>query len=190
VLCAAAPASAEWHLAPFFGLSFKGETTLADLEDGASIRHWNFGGAVALLGRGPLGVEGHVLLIPGFFENDDLQLPDPTVARVEGSRVLTVMGNVVLTTPAQWNQYGLRPFVSGGVGLINARQRVAGLPYNINMLGYDVGGGAEGPLSDHTGLRFDLRFFRSLRAPEQAGISLYSPSLRFWTASVGFVFRY
>jgi hypothetical protein len=186
----AAPAAAEWHLAPFFGLSFKGFTTLADLEDGATIRHWNFGGSVVLLGRGPIGVEGHVLLIPGFFENDDLPLPDPTLARVEGSRVLSLMGNVVLTTPAQWNEYGLRPFLSGGLGLINARQRVAALPYSINLLGYNVGGGAEGPLTDHTGLRYDVRYFRSLPEEEISGVSIGPPSLRFWTASIGFVFRY
>jgi hypothetical protein len=192
-----APAYADWHLSPFFGLSCKGATTLVDFEDGATRTHWMFGGTAALLGRGWLGVEGHFLLVPGFFENDERSLMAgaavtglPTFSPITHSRVTTLMGNVVIAAPLDWNEFGLRPFVSGGLGLMRARQSGGPFDVNVNMLGFDVGGGAEGPLSDHTGLRFDVRFMRSLTRPEQQGITFYAASLRFWTASVGFVFRY
>ena len=77
------------------------------------------------------------------------------------------MGNVVLTTPRSWNEYGLRPFVSGGIGLLyastSAAEAVDVLPVNARLLGYNVGGGAVGFLNERTGLRFDLRYFSNLR---------------------------
>ena len=83
------------------------------------------------------------------------------------------MGNVVLTTPRSWNPYGLRPFVSGGIGLLHATATDAleFSPVNTNLLGYNVGGGAVGFLNDRVGLRFDLRYFRNLKPsddPENA----------------------
>ena len=115
VLLFSVPASAraEWHLTPFLGLTFKGDTTLVDHEQGADKTHWTFGGAVALMGGGPVGVEGLVVYTPGFFQQENMPPPD-----IVDSRTLAIMGNVVLTTPRSWNPYGLRPFVSGGIGLL------------------------------------------------------------------------
>jgi len=180
-----ARASADWQFAPFFGYSFKGETTLVTPEALGDLKvRWTFGGTVTLIGRGPIGVEGTVLVVPHFFEAGN-------VGAVSSSRTYALMGNVVLAAPQGWNEYGLRPFVSGGLGLMHASQRTTSpvFPIDQNLLGYNVGGGAVGFINDHTGLRFDLRYYSSLSRTDEA-VALGPVRLRYWTGTVGVVLKY
>ena len=146
-----------------------------------------------MIGDGPVGVEGLVVYTPGFFQQDNPPsidgLPAPDVV---DSRALAIMGNVVLTTPRRWNEYGLRPYVSGGIGLLHASAMDAleFLPVDANLLGYNIGGGAVGFLTDRTGLRFDLRYFSNLKPSDEPQIAIGRVQLSYWTASVGVVFRY
>ena len=186
-------ASADWHLTPFLGLTFKGDTTLLDSENATDKRHWSFGGSVAMVGAGPIGVEGLVVWTPGFFQQDNPPLIDGTIPPdVVSSRSLALMGNVVLTTPRSWNEYGLRPFVSGGIGLLHASAMDALelQPVDANLWGYNLGGGAVGFLTDRTGLRFDLRYFSNLQPTDDPEIAIGRVHLSFWTASVGVVFKF
>lgn len=185
---------AEWHLTPLIGMTFKGDTTLADLgtidfEPASSKRHWNFGGALTLIGGGPLGVEALLIYTPGFFQSDD----GPELVRE--SRTVALMGNLVLATPRNWNEYGLRPYVSGGFGLLHASARDANevdiFAKSANLFAYNAGGGAIGFLSERAGLRFDLRYFSHVRPVEDLEIISFGPvKLSYWTASVGVVIRY
>ncbi len=102
------------------------------------------------------------------------------------------MGNVVLTTPRSWNEYGLRPFVSGGIGLLHATATDAleFTPVNTNLLGYNVGGGAVGFLNERAGLRFDLRYFSNLKPSDDPEIAIGRVHLSYWTGSVGVVLKY
>ena len=103
------------------------------------------------------------------------------------------MGNVVLTTPRSWNEYGLRPFVSGGIGLLHASTATDALdvlPVNTNLLGYNVGGGAVGFLNDRVGLRFDLRYFSNLKPSDDTENAIGRVHLSYWTGSVGVVLKY
>ena len=103
-------AAAEWHFIPNVGLTFKGKTSLVDLEQATDDVHRNIGGTVTLLGEGVIGLESVFVYTPGFFQStDDL---------VTKSRTIAFMGNAVLTTPRRWTEYGLRPFVSGGLGVL------------------------------------------------------------------------
>jgi hypothetical protein len=196
----AARASAEWQFAPFVGFNFLGDTNL-NLTQTVG-RHWNFGGAVRLVGAGPLGVESVFLYVPGYFESLDLEC-DPLVFNtnecsnaITKSRTFALMGNIVLTTPRSWNEYGLRPFVSGGFGLLHAFHNDVFSPARANLPGYNVGGGAVGFLTDRVGLRFDLRYFRTLppgveSAPlHETPDNLERVHLRYWTGTVGVVFKY
>jgi hypothetical protein len=180
-----APARADWQFAPFFGYAFNGETTLVTPEAHGEIKvRWNVGGTVTLIGKGPLAVEGIFLLVPHFFEAGNS-------GTVSSSRVYSLMGNVVLAAPLSWNEYGLRPFVSGGLGLMHATQTTIPniLPLNENLLGYNVGGGAVGFITRHTGLRFDLRYYSSLSRNENS--PAFGPAqLRYWTGAVGVVLKY
>ena len=188
-----ASARAEWQLTPFLGLTFKGDTTLLDYEQASGKAHWTFGGSVALMGSGPVGVEGLVVYTPGFFQQDNPPAVDGVLPPdIIESRTLAIMGNVVLTTPRSWNEYGLRPFVSGGIGLLQATATDAleFTPVNTSLLGYNIGGGAVGFLNDRVGLRFDLRYFSNLKPSDDPEIAIGRVHLSYWTSSVGVVLRY
>jgi hypothetical protein len=185
LLAQARDATAEWHFTPMVGLTMLGNTSLVDPELATEKRHWNVGGAVTLLGSGIFGAEGITTWTPGFFQRDDLDL-------VTTSRVVSVMANVVLTTPRRWTEYSLRPFVSGGFGLMHIRkvENPEGLfPVNLNLAGFNIGGGAIGFLSQRTGLRFDLRYHSVLNPSDQGPIAFDDVHLRYLAASVGIVFR-
>lgn len=192
----ARPAGAEWQLTPLFGFTFKGATTLINettqdddlnVVTAVSKVHWNFGGATTWIGRGPIGAEAIFLYTPGFLQQD--------LGVLQKSKTVALMGNVVLAMPRAWNEYGLRPFISGGLGLL--RVTAEDLPpvdfYEdpINIFGYNVGGGAVGFITERTGLRFDLRYFSHVRPKEDLSGTSFGPiELHYWNASVGVVFRY
>jgi hypothetical protein len=176
------PAAAEWHFTPMLGATFFGKTNIPDPDLATEKVHRNFGGSVALLGGGILGAEGLVVWTPGLFTGE-LEL-------VRKSRSIAMMGNVVLTTPRRWTEYGLRPFVSAGFGVVSASMTdFAGLfPIDSDIPGFNIGGGAVGFLSERTGLRFDWRYYSSLTRYET--VSADGPfSMRYMTASVGLVLR-
>jgi hypothetical protein len=192
ILIAGLPASAaaDWHITPFLGLTFQGETTLLDHENAVGKSDWSFGAAVSLLGAGPVGVEGLLVYTPGFFQQDN---PPPDRPDVIASHTLALMGNVVLTTPRKWTEYGLRPFISGGIGLLRASfdDQFGVLPGRSNQLGYNIGGGAVGFFTERAGLRVDLRYFSNLKPSDSAdGIALGRVQLSYWNTSAGVVFRY
>jgi hypothetical protein len=188
-------AAAEWQLTPFVGLTFRGSTSISDVEivddkPAAERVHKHFGGAASFLGGGILGVEAIFTWTPGFFQQGNLDL-------VEKSRSIALMGNVVVTTPRRLTEYSLRPFVSGGFGLLKPYVRqtrvleTEPLPaVDLNLAGYNVGGGAIGFLSQSTGVRFDLRYYSTIKPTDEGGVTIENRArLRYMTASVGVVFR-
>jgi hypothetical protein len=197
LLATASPAQAEWQFTPLLGYTFNGSTTLIDFglvnnQTANDEPHIDFGGSVSLLGEGPIGIEGYFIHTPNFFESKQFNIVLP---RTLGSRTYAMMGNVVLTIPRSWNRYGLRPALSGGVGLIHAGVEDQGdvLGYRLNLWGLNVGGGAVGYLSDRVGVRFDLRYFQNISgAPDEqlSALTLGEPlRLRYWTAAFGVVFK-
>ena len=188
-----ATAAAEWHFTPLIGLTFKGATNIPDIEQAAGETHKNFGGAVSLLGSGILGVEGLVTWTPGFFKSDNGVFS----GTVDESRAISFMGNVVLTTPRSLTEYSLRPYFSGGVGLMHATvTQVEGAtgapldPVHLDTGGFNVGGGAIGFFSERTGVRFDFRYHSTFRrSADLLAPDAESRYLRYMTVSVGVVFR-
>ena len=182
VLVLPQPAAAEWHFTPMLGATFFGKTNLVDPDLATEKVHRNFGGSVALVGGGILGAEGIVVWTLGFFTGE-LDL-------VRKSRSIAVMGNVVLTTPRQWTEYSLRPFVSGGFGVLTvSRTEFSGVfPIDGNLPAFNIGGGAIGFLSKGTGLRFDLRYYSSFTHNDEL-TQEFPFSMRYMTASVGLVLR-
>lgn len=176
-------AAAEWHFTPMVGTTFFAKTSLIDPDAATDQSHRNFGGSVALLGGGIFGAEGLVVWTPGFFTGDK--------GLVESSRSIAAMGNVVVTTPRRWTEYSLRPFVSGGFGLLHMSEtQVVNLfPFNSNIPAFNIGGGAIGFLSQRTGLRFDLRYYSGLSRMDEGNVSIGRVYIRYMTASVGVVLR-
>lgn len=177
-------AAAEWHFTPMVGATFFGKTSLIDPDDAAGKVHRNFGGSVALLGSSVVGVEGLVVWTPGIFTGE-------TAGLVNRSRSIAAMGNVVVTTPRRWTEYSLRPFISGGVGLVHTSRTEDVFPDNRNIPSFNIGGGAIGFLSKRTGLRFDLRYHSSLSRSDEGDppVAIGRVYLRYMTASVGVVLR-
>jgi outer membrane protein with beta-barrel domain len=182
-------AAAEWHFVPNIGWTFQADTSFLDLDQGTSKVHWTFGGTVTLVGSGIFGVEGVIDWTPGFFTNEDVAEPARNVSK---SHALALMGNAVLTTPRNWTEYGLRPFLSGGFGMLGfSRTEVNNVfPDERNFPAFNIGGGAIGFLSKRTGVRFDLRYYSNLGEPTAASESCIGTChLRYMTFTAGVVIR-
>jgi hypothetical protein len=174
-------AAAEWHFTPLIGLTFPIKTNIVNATDKI---HVDFGGAVSLLGAGIVGVEGIFVMTPGVFQTSAEDF-------IESSRTIALMGNVVLTTPRRLTEYNLRPFVSGGIGLLNASQTdtTDAFTTHTNVTGINIGGGAIGFFSHSTGIRFDLRYYSSLHRSDQGAVAFGRVHLSYTTAFVGVVIR-
>jgi hypothetical protein len=190
VLAFAQPAAADWHFTPFVGWTLGGSTTFPDFENlfaGKTFgrNHLVYGGSATRFWSGPLGIEGLFSYVPGIFDRDELQF-------FTGSRSIALMGNVVVTIPRAWSEHGLRPFASGGFGLMHVAQDYPQDVFVVrrNELGYNVGGGAVGPITERTGIRFEVRRFSYVRSRAIEGTSLDRENISYWTATVGVVFRY
>jgi hypothetical protein len=200
VLSSVAPARAEWQFTPFFGYTFKATSTFVDFdfdEDRVATdeTRFNFGGAVRLIGDSPIGVEAYYVHTPGFFNpKSQFGIALPLVLE---SRTYALMGNVVLATPRSWNRYGLRPSLSGGIGLMHASvdDQLQVIPYRVELLGMNIGGGAVGFLSERVGVRLDVRYFRNIKgvSPEDLAdfpVTAGDPvRLRYWTIGFGVVIK-
>ncbi len=103
------------------------------------------------------------------------------------------MGNVVLTAPRRWTEYHLRPFVSGGLGLMHvsaADEPAELLAASKSAAAFNVGGGAIGFLSQRVGLRFEMRYYANLHRTDEGPIAVAPLHVRYFTGSIGIVFRF
>ena len=178
-------AEADWIVSPYIGARIAGTTNFVLGRDGIEENKVTFGSAVGFLSAGVLGVEADVTLVPGFFDGPS----------VTSSWVTAVMGNVIIATPLGIAQYGLRPYVTGGAGLLRARaDDQLGPVITTNFFGMNVGGGALGPLTRRSSVRFDLRYFRNLTDAERTGalnqVLSGGTQLSFWRGTVGLSFRF
>lgn len=176
-------AAAEFQVKPFVGLTFKGNTTLFDLDSAAGHPHFAFGVSAMQLGE-VFGLEGDVARVPGFFQSGNLVL---------GSSVTTVTVNLVVAVPRRVAGYGLRPYAVAGGGLMRAKAQdlFNALPVSDNFRAVDVGGGVTGFVNDRVGLNWDVRWFRSAGGSSVAqGNSFAAPQLSFWRAGMALAIRY
>jgi hypothetical protein len=192
----AAPAAAEWHFTPMVGFTFKGATNVLDVEGAAGKRHKNLGGAVSLFGEGILGAEAIGVWTPALFQGRDAEAV--AIDAVDEGRATALMGNVIITTPRRWTEYFLRPYFSGGVGVMSATVTQSDTlpsgppfdPVRLNAAGYNLGGGAVGFFTDRTGVRVDFRYYSTFRrSPDLISVDPDSSYLRYMTLSVGVVLR-
>ncbi len=188
---ALAPASAfaqDWFFTPFVGANFGGNATFADFDDlddeverrldlGATIG-WN---------PGVVGFEVDFGWSPNFFQDTagDLNFD------FGDSNVTTLMANLLISAP---HGSGIRPYGSGGLGLIRSSITGAGDLFDdltSNDLGLNVGGGVNGFFNDNVGIRGDIRYFRSLQDNEPDDeFDLALSDFDFWRGTVGVTFRW
>jgi hypothetical protein len=185
-------ASADWLFTPFVGINWGGAANFGDVGDFEDEfeKRGNFGASLAYMGAGAVGFEVDFGWSPNFFENTtgggDFEFGD--------SNVTTLMANLVVGAPIGGQSGpGIRPYASGGVGIIQSRIGDAGDLFDVNSTdwGFNVGAGITGFFTDNIGLRGDVRYFRSLQDNEPDDeFDLALSDFRFWRGTVGLTFRF
>jgi hypothetical protein len=190
---APAKASADWLFTPFIGMNWGGNAGFTDLagdfEDEFE-QKMNFGAQLSWMGAGALGFEVDFGYSPNFFQNtagdDDFEFGD--------SNVTTLMANLKVGAPfGGQTGGGIRPYASGGLGLIKTRIDDPEDLFELNSTdwGINIGGGVAGFFNDKFGLQGDVRYFRSLQDNEPDDeVDLALGSFSFWRGTVGLVFRF
>lgn len=192
LLAAPQRASADWFLTPYIGGVFGGSADFGDFDDfdDEFERRVNFGASLGWMGNGIVGLEADFSWTPNFFENTfgdaDFDFGD--------SNVTTLMGNLIVGAPIGGQRGpGLRPYASGGVGLMRSQVDGGGLFNDIdrNDLGVNAGAGVHGFFGDNIGIRGDVRYFRSLEDDEpDDDFDVSLSDFSFWRATVGVTFRF
>jgi hypothetical protein len=174
LVATAGPARADWLLTPYLGVTFGGDT---------DAQHVTYGGSAAWMGSGVFGLEVDAALAPNVFNISGTDVIDTNVA--------TLMANLIVGVPL--GAPGVRPYVSGGAGLLRTSVLSADDFFDVddNSFGVNAGGGLMVFVRENFGLRGDLRYFRSLRdTDDDEGINLALGSFEFWRATVGATFRF
>lgn len=177
------PAHAEGYVSPFIGVNFGGVAgdQFSDALKTNSSLDW--GALAGYMGKGIFGVEGEFGYSPRFFGES---------GRFGSTGVLTVMGNAIIGIPIGGTTgLGIRPYGVAGVGLL--RTMISNPSVTDNGWAYDLGGGVMGYLSDHVGIRGDLRYFRNFQVTDSTsnpvGFAINGGTFNYWRATVGVVFR-
>jgi hypothetical protein len=182
VIYAPALAHAEGYVSPW--VAANAGTKFNDFDNGRA----GFGVNAGSMGKGVIGGELGFGVSPSFFgtKND-----------FGSNSVIDLMGNVIVGVPLGGTHgAGLRPFITGGLGLIRTQVDGGALINNAtssnNMVGWDLGAGVMGYFNDHVGLRGDLKYLRSFE-DTNTGINVIdfnaNGQFHFWRAAVGVVFR-
>jgi hypothetical protein len=192
-LLAPAPAAAEWQVRPFFGFTFGGATTFVDPEKAVGTHNAVIGVSGGWLGE-IFGLEADFGRAPGFFQTDTVLITSALAdAELLTSAVTTLTGNVVIALPARMAGYGLRPYFSGGAGLmhIDAVGQFQLFDVHRTLPTLSLGGGVTGFLTNRVGLSWDIRRLNTLRGEgETLGNSLGRERLSFWRATMAVALRY
>ncbi len=174
-------------MSPFLGLKFRGDSNELDLDrdDGAREAKMSVGiSGVVVMDKG-LGIELELAHQPRFFERKSNSV-------VTSSGVTTLGGNVMLAAPISFTRESLRPYAVAGLGWMHASaQDLFGFaPVSNDFLGLTLGRWApSGFIGDVTGLRFDLRYLKSISSSDTSDLSGDSARISFWRATIGVVFR-
>jgi hypothetical protein len=177
-------AQAGWVVIPFLGVKFGGSTSIVDLDLAASSSKTTFGVSAARLPQGVLGVESEFAYVPAYFE-------DPHQHNVINSYAIDLSGAVLLMLPPGATGGGLRPYTSIGLGMIHADAQDVLDIFRIRRTvpALSLGGGAIGLLTNTVGVRFDVRFLRSVARDDRTLVAI-GKRISYWRASIGIVRRF
>ena len=179
LVSAPAVARADGYVSPFIGVN---------AENNSGNGRANFGVNAGGMGAGIIGGELDFGYAPSFFGNQ---------GTYGSNYVMDLMGNVIVGIPIGGTHgAGVRPYGTIGLGLL--RSQVTGgvnglVETSNNDWGLNAGAGVMGFLSDHVGLRGDLRYFRNFNDNSQisvpGGVNIDFGAFHFWRASFGVVLR-
>jgi hypothetical protein len=171
VLLTALPgvARAEFFITPFAGMKFGGSTSIVDLELAAAKKKLVLGVGARFVTDGILGYEVEFGNIAGFFSNEEDFADSPLVKG--GNYVNDLTGSVILSLPPNLTGGGLRPYAVIGGGLIHAssEEYLRVLTVRRTVAAINLGIGATGMFTNNVGVRFDVRYLRSLASDPPSG---------------------
>jgi len=190
----ATPASADWLLTPYLGVTFGGNASFGDVGnfDDNFEKKVTYGVNATWMGAGIIGFEVDFGTTPNFFASTsgagDFDWGD--------GNVTTLMGNLIIGAPIGGQSgIGVRPYGSVGIGLLRSNISSTDLLDNLstNDLGFNAGAGAHVFFSDNIGIRGDVRYFRGLQS-NQANDTILGDigfeDFNFWRGTVGVTFRF
>lgn len=176
-----ASARADWLFTPNVGGSFGGSAS--------GNEHLTYGATIGWMGAGIFGFEADFAFTPEFFEAGDSDIDF-----FDSSNVTTIMANAVIGIPIGGQLgAGFRPYVSGGVGVLQQNVETADQLFTIDNseFGVNIGFGAMGFASDHIGFRGDVRYYRGLTDPDEDNeFDIALGDFDFWRGTVGVTFRW
>ena len=188
---AATPASADWLLTPYLGVTFGGNANfgnVGDFEDNFEKRV-TFGGSAAWMGAGIIGFEVDLSTTPNFFQNTtgsgNFDYGDGYLA--------SFMGNLIVGAPIGGQTgVGVRPYGTAGIGLLRSSIDGGGLFDHVSSsdLGFNAGAGVHVFFTDNVGIRGDLRYFRTFQRDDNADLGFDLEDFDFWRGTVGVTFRF
>jgi opacity protein-like surface antigen len=141
------------------------------------------------MGAGVFGWEADFSFTPEFFEGADNDFDFDG-----GSNVVTAMVNAIIGIPVGGQRGGgFRPYLTAGVGMLQTEARTNDDLFAVdnNELGFNLGIGAIGFVSDHVGVRGDVRYLRSFEDPERDNeFDVGVGNFDYWRGTVGLTFRW
>lgn len=169
LILAALPSSARADivLSPFVGVHFGGD---------AREKPITFGGNVTFVGRS-LGLEIDAGQTHDFFG--------------EGTSTVSML-TASLVGGADLPGTGVKPYFLAGAGLLRTNVEFANIADDTSYNNFAIllGGGLNVYLTDHVGLRGDLRYVRRLERQSDVGIIPIASNFDFWRATVGVNIRF
>jgi hypothetical protein len=169
-------ARADGFVNPFIGVTFNPSAGTGIAEE----NHTTYGVSLGSMG----GVAG--------FELDFGYTPD-FFGEFGDNNVTTLMANLMLSVPADQGGAGLRPYASGGVGLLKTRVEDPEGFFDLdnNDFGMNLGFGVIGFMSRGVGIRGDVRYFRNLSDDEEDNeFDIDIGNFSFWRGTVGLTLRF
>lgn len=186
LLIASPVLAADHQLRPFLGTAFGGGTSFVDPDRAAGRPHLTIGLSHVTLGN-IFGVDFDVADSPRFFQSSN------EGGLVLSSRVSTFTGNFVIAAPRSKTEYGLRPYLVGGAGLmrVHLNDYFGSFENSRYLAAWDVGAGVVGFFTNRAGVSWEVRRFDSLdHNGKEEGLAIGAEQLSFWRASMAFVYRY
>ena len=175
LVCAPIPARADGFVSPFIGTNFGNNSG-----DGRV----NVGANAGYMGGGIIGAEIDFGYAPSFFGNS---------GTFGSNYVMDAMGNIIVGVPVGGTHgAGVRPYLTVGVGLLRSQVTAdvgnSVVAFSNNDLGMNAGAGVMGFLSQHVGVRGDVRYFRNVNSDSKID-NIDFGAFHFWRASFGIVLR-
>jgi opacity protein-like surface antigen len=103
------------------------------------------------------------------------------------------MANVRVALPLGGKGGGIRPYASGGAGILrpNLSELGEGASVTTNTFAWNAGGGLTAFFTDHVGINGDIRYFRAMDKNEEPNVfGVQFDGFEFWRGAIGVALKW